>query len=66
MVHNQIWELCYYGNGFTQADVYKMPVHLRNFYYNKLVEAKKKENESVNKAKKANNISAPSKVRVKR
>jgi hypothetical protein len=49
-----------YGNGFTLMDLYKMPTHLRNFYYNKLVEAKKKENEQVETANKA------SKVRIKR
>jgi hypothetical protein len=49
-----------YGNGFTVMDLYKMPTHLRNFYYNKLLESKKKENEE---AKKANNAS---KVRIKR
>ena len=41
-------------------DLYKMPTHLRNFYYNKLVEAKKKENEQVETVNKA------SKVRIKR
>ena len=41
-------------------DLYKMPTHLRNFYYNKLVDAKKKENEQVETANKA------SKVRIKR
>tara|TARA_Y100000389_G_C17459510_1_gene520637 strand:- start:2795 stop:2971 length:177 start_codon:yes stop_codon:yes gene_type:complete len=38
--------LCYYGNGFTQEGVYRLPVHLRNFYYNQLVDAKEKENKS--------------------
>lgn len=66
MIHSQIWELCYYGNGFIQSDVYKMPVHLRNFYYNKLVEAKKKENESVQKSNRAVAQKSPSKVRVNR
>ena len=41
-------------------DLYKMPTHLRNFYYNKLVDVKKKENEEVKKANTA------SKVRIKR
>ena len=40
-----------FGNGFTIMDLYKMPTHLRNFYYNKLVEAKKKESEAVKGAK---------------
>jgi len=41
-----------------------MPTHLRNFYYNKLAEAKKKENEAAEKANK--NIKTPSKVRIKK
>lgn len=51
-----------YGNGFSVMELYKMPTHLRNFYYNKLVEAKKKEAEEVKKANKPNS----SKVRVNR
>jgi len=41
-----------------------MPTHLRNFYYNKLVDAKKKESEAAEKANK--NIKPPSKVRIKK
>jgi hypothetical protein len=51
-----------YGNGFTMMDLYKMPTHLRNFYYNKLVDAKKKEAEQV---KKVSQPSKSSKVRIK-
>ena len=47
LLHTQIFELCYYGNGFTQEGVYRLPIHLRNFYYKKLVDAKKKENDDV-------------------
>jgi hypothetical protein len=43
-----------------------MPIHLRNFYYNRLVDAKKKENEANNKAKVSSVPKTPSKVRVKR
>jgi hypothetical protein len=59
-LHTQIFEMVNYGNGFTVMDLYKMPTHLRNFYYNKLVDAKKKENQQVETANKA------SKVRIKR
>lgn len=52
-----------FGNGFTVMDVYQMPTRLRLFYYQKLVETKKKESEEVQKANKA---SSPNKVRVKR
>ena len=63
-MHNQIFELCYYGNGFIQSDVYQMPTYLRNFYYNKLLEAKKAEKDANEKASK--NINKPSKVRVRK
>jgi hypothetical protein len=55
--------MCNYGNGFTVMDLYHMPVHLRNFYYRKLVEAKEKENEQIKKNKSTSNSS---KVRIKR
>jgi hypothetical protein len=41
-------------------DLYRMPTHLRMFYYNKLVEAKKKENEVAEQQQKQ------SKVRINR
>ena len=40
----------YYGAGFTHSDVYDMPVYLRNFYYNKLADTRKKENDEIKKA----------------
>jgi hypothetical protein len=49
-----------YSNGFTMMELYKMPTYLRIFYYNKLVESKKKEAEQIKKSQ--NNTSA-SKVR---
>ena len=49
-LHTQIWELIQFGNGFIWRDVYHMPIHLRNFYYNKLVELKKKEAEQIKQA----------------
>jgi hypothetical protein len=54
--------MCYYGNGFNQHDLYKMPTYLRNFYYNKLVEAKKAESEQVKKS----STQKSSKVRINR
>ena len=49
-----------YGNGFSVMELYKMPTYLRVFYYNKLLESKKKENEESKKAQKG---SGSSKVR---
>jgi hypothetical protein len=63
-MHNQIFELCHYGNGFIQSDVYRLPTYLRNFYYNKLIEAKKKEKQEYDKVNK--NTKPPSKVRVRK
>lgn len=54
--------MAYYGNGFTVTELYNLPSYLRNFYYNKLVDAKKKENETVKKEQ----ANTPSKVRIKR
>jgi hypothetical protein len=49
-----------YGNGFTMMELYQMPTRLRLFYYNKLVDSKKKENEQVKSSQRQ------SKVRIKR
>ena len=49
-----------YGNGFTIMDLYRMPTYLRMFYYQQLVDAKKKENEQIKQENKQ------SKVRVNR
>ena len=53
--------MVHYGNGFSMMELYQMPTRLRMFYYNKLVEAKKKESEEVEKSNKS-----ASKVRVSR
>ena len=59
--------MCYYGNGFTFGDVYKMPVHIRVFHYKKLAEAKKKEKQDTDKAlkKRKANVRKPN-VRVRK
>jgi hypothetical protein len=62
-LHSQIFDMVNYGNGFTVIDLYNIPTKLRLFYYNKLVEAKKQENEQV---KNANNQQKASKVRIRR
>ena len=40
----------YYGAGFTHSDIYEMPIYLRNYYYQKLVDTRKKENEEIKKS----------------
>jgi len=49
----------YYGKGFTHSDVYYMPIYLRNFYYNQLVDTRNKENEEVKKAQQKSRVSKP-------
>ena len=44
----------YYGKGFTHSDIYDLPIYLRNFYYQKLVDTRKKENEEIKKANQRN------------
>jgi hypothetical protein len=45
-IYDQIFDLMYYGNmGFNFTELYNMPVFLRNYYYRKLVDVKKKEKE---------------------
>ena len=59
--------MAYYGNGFTILELYKLPTHIRNFYYSKLVEAKKKEAEQNKKHANPNtNASRPPKVKINR
>jgi hypothetical protein len=62
LLHTQIFEMVEYSNGFTMMELYKMPTYLRLFYYNKLVDAKKKENEEVKK----HNTQKTPKVRINR
>ena len=52
-VHELIFELIYFSNGgFNHSDIYNMPTYLRTFYFNKMVEFKKKEKEEMDKANK--------------
>jgi len=52
--------LCYYGNGFTPSEVYALPIHLRNFYYKKLVDVKEKENKQSESKPAKSKIDKPS------
>lgn len=43
-LHEEVFNLCYYGNGgFTHTQVYNMPVYLRRFYIKKIIDVKKQE-----------------------
>ena len=39
----------YYGKGWTHSDIYSLPVYLRDFYYKRLADTRKKENEEQKK-----------------
>tara|TARA_Y100001973_G_C5101016_1_gene282633 strand:+ start:677 stop:853 length:177 start_codon:yes stop_codon:yes gene_type:complete len=49
----------YYGKGFIHSDVYNMPVYLRYFYYDKLTETRKKENDEIKKRTQKSRVSKP-------
>ena len=49
----------YYGQGFTHSDVYEMPIYLRNFYYQELVQVRKDENEQIKKSQRRQKVSKP-------
>ena len=49
-IHEEIFQIIYFGQGFTHSDVYNMPVYLRKFYYKQLLDVKKKESDEVKKS----------------
>ena len=54
MIHEQIFSLSYHSQGaFTQDIAYKLPVYLRIFYLKKLIDAKEKEKEAMEKGSKS-------------
>ena len=59
LIHEEIFQLIYFGKGFTHSDVYKMPVYLRKFYLKKLIETRKAEQKATEKATKTNKPNTP-------
>ena len=58
--NQQIFQIIYYsGGGFNHSDLYDMPIYLRNFYYNELVDTRKKENDEIKKASQKSKVSKP-------
>ena len=47
-------------------DVYRLPVHLRNFYYKQLSDTKKKENDDMKKTSKPSNTTNGPNIRVRK
>ena len=54
-IHEELFNIAYYGNGFNHNELYNMPVPLRRFYADKLIEAKKKEADEIKKVSNRNN-----------
>lgn len=47
VLQDEIFDLMYYGKmGWTYTELYNLPVHLRRYFYRKLVDTKKKEAEA--------------------
>lgn len=47
MLQDQIFDLMYYGKmGWTYTELCNLPVHIRRYFYLKLVDTRKKENEA--------------------
>ena len=49
-MHTQIFELSYFGKGYNPEIVYRMPIWLRNFHWNKVKEQLDRENSEIKKA----------------
>ena len=58
-IHEELFNITYYGNGFNHNELYNMPVPLRRFYAQKLVEAKQKEADEIKKVSNRNNTEIP-------
>jgi len=60
-IHEELFNIAYYGNGFNHNELYNMPVPLRRFYAQKLIDAKEKEKKQYEEAvgKSSPNISRP-------
>jgi len=53
-IHEEIFNIAYYGNGFNHNELYNMPIPLRRFYAQQLIDAKNKESEEIKKATQSN------------
>ena len=60
-IHEELFNIAYYGNGFNHSELYNMPIPLRRFYAQKLIDAKNKESKQIDEIRnKGNNqISQP-------
>ena len=53
-IHEELFNIAYYGNGFNHNELYNMPIPLRRFYAQKLIDAKNKEAEQIKKSTQSN------------
>ena len=51
-IHDQVFDLVYYGKGFTHHEVYNMPIYLRLFYMRKINHIFTEQNKAHEKAMK--------------
>jgi methylglyoxal synthase len=51
-IHEEIFNIVYYSQGFTHSDVYNLPLPLRRYYADILIKTKEKENEEMDKVNK--------------
>ena len=58
-IHEELFNIAYYGNGFNHNELYNMPVPLRRFYAEKLIAAKEKEAEQIKSASEKNDSQIP-------
>ncbi len=59
-IHEELFNIAYYGNGFNHNELYNMPVPLRRFYAETLIAAKEQEAEQIKEVnKKPNQIQRP-------
>ena len=42
-IHEELFNIAYYGNGFNHNELYNMPIPIRRFYAQKLIDAKEQE-----------------------
>jgi len=63
-LHKKIFSLIYSSQGgFSWNDVYYMPIKLREFYWNELLNAKQAERDSYESALNGANSSSPSRAK---
>ena len=53
-IHEELFNIAYYGNGFNHSELYNMPLPLRRFYAEKLIKAKETEQKQYDDAMKQN------------